>query len=98
MKIKESVCAYVKVTPYTCDFVLRNQGTPWEARLNTRIGWKQYLNQKVKLKAFNVETGELWQSEENILRALRRARKSVVDYALCNDFEYFGTVTISPDK
>ena len=32
------------------------------------------------------------------MRALRRARVKVVDYAMCNDFEYFGTITIDDEK
>lgn len=98
MKIKESVCAYVKVTPYTCDFVLRNQGRAWCAQLESRLGWRKYLNRKVALTKFDPVTGEIYQNPDNLRRALGRARKSVVDYALCNDFEYFGTITIDPKK
>lgn len=98
MKIKSEVCAYVKTTPYTCDFVLRNQQNPYEAKLQTKAGWTAHLNKKIKLKKFDPETGEIYQSPENLLRALRRARTKVVDYAMCNDFEYFGTITIADDK
>ena len=98
MKIKNDVCAYVKTTPYTCDFILKNQQNPYVDRLQTKSGWTAHLNKKVKLKRFDPETGELYQSPENLIRALRRARTKVVDYALCNDFEYFGTITISDDK
>lgn len=98
MKIKPDVCAYVKITPYTCDFILRNQSVPYAARLETAIGWKKFLNMKTALKKFDPVTGELYRDVENELRALRRARKSVVDYALCNDFEYFGTITIDDKR
>lgn len=98
MKIKSEVCAYVKTTPYTCDFTLRNQRNPYEARLTTAAGWKAHLNNKVKLKKFDPETGEVYQDPKNLMRALRRARVKVVDYAMCNDFEYFGTITIDDEK
>lgn len=98
MKIKSDVCAYVKVTPYTCDFTFRNQSKPFPGQLAALGGWKRFLNRKVALKKFDCETGEIYQTAENRFRALRRARKAVVDYALCNDFEYFGTITIDPAK
>ena len=98
MKIKSNVCAYVKVTPYTCDFTFRNQPDPWEMRLQSASGWRKFLNQKTKIRLFDRKTGELIRDVENIFRVLRRARKTVVDYALCNAFEYFGTITIDNEK
>lgn len=47
---------------------------------------------------FDEETGELIVNPKNQERALRRARVTLVDMALCNDFEFFGTITFSNEK
>lgn len=98
MKITSDTCAYVKVTPFTCDVVFRNQPAPFAARLRTAEGWKKYLNQKTALRKIDLETGELYQTEENRIRGLQKARRTIVDYALCNSFEFFGTITVDSKK
>lgn len=44
------------------------------------------------------EYGEVIKNEKSEYVAIRRARCSVIDYAMCNDFEYFGTITFGDDK
>lgn len=39
--------------------------------------------------------GEIINNEDNIRRSIRRARVSLVDLAMVNDFQYFGTITIN---
>lgn len=43
------------------------------------------------------EDGEWLRKEKALKDSLRRAKVAVVDYALNNDFEYFGTITINSD-
>ena len=49
---------------------------------------------KIKVNLFDTD-GVLIEKTENRERSLRRARVSVVDYALCNNFDYFGTITFN---
>lgn len=49
---------------------------------------------KMKVNLFDSD-GVLIEKEENVSRSLRRARVSVVDYALTNNFEFFGTITFN---
>ena len=51
---------------------------------------------KMKVNEFDAD-GVLIQNSENLERSLRRARVSVVDYALTNRFDYFGTITFNDD-
>lgn len=46
---------------------------------------------------FDEETGELIQNERSILNSIRRARVTIVDMAMCNDFEHFGTITLNSE-
>lgn len=59
---------------------------------------KQYQpnfdNIKAKVNLFDAD-GVLVENHENYERSLRRARVAVVDYALTNHFEYFGTITFN---
>lgn len=41
------------------------------------------------------ENGEWIRSEKALEVAIRRAKCAVVDYCMCNDFEYFGTITVN---
>lgn len=49
---------------------------------------------KMKVNEFDTD-GVLIQNPENLERSLRRARVAVVDYALTNRFDYFGTITFN---
>ena len=49
---------------------------------------------KIKVNLFDTD-GVKVENPENMERSLRRARVSVVDYALTNRFDYFGTITIN---
>lgn len=60
----------------------------------TNTYYKPKKPPKIKVNVFNMD-GELIQSPENEYRVLRRARVAVVDYALCNRFDYFGTITFN---
>lgn len=60
----------------------------------TNTYYKPKKSPKIKVNVFNMD-GELIQSPENEYRSLRRARVAVVDYALCNRFDYFGTITFN---
>ena len=58
---------------------------------------------KIKIRVnhvpiFDEETGEIIINKKNEERSLRRARMNVVDIAMLNEFEYFGTITISDEK
>ena len=48
----------------------------------------------MKVNLFDTD-GVLVTNPENMERSLRRARVSVVDYALANRFDYFGTITFN---
>lgn len=54
----------------------------------------QYIKMRVNL--FDAD-GVLINNQENIDRSLRRARVAVVDYAMTNHFDYFGTITFNSD-
>ena len=49
-------------------------------------------------RKFDEETGEWLRSEKAQYVACLRAKRAVVDYALCNKFDYFGTITISDKR
>ena len=60
----------------------------------TNTYYKAMKQPKIKVNVFNMD-GELIRAPENDYRSLRRARVAVVDYALCNCFDYFGTITFN---
>ena len=49
---------------------------------------------KIKVNLFDTD-GVKIENPEHMERSLRRARVSVVDYALTNRFDYFGTITFN---
>lgn len=53
------------------------------------------INRGLKLKKFSSD-GELIEDNENVERSLRRAKVQVVDKAMNNNFEFFGTITFNP--
>ena len=54
------------------------------------------IQRKMKWKHLCVdENGEILKDEKNVKRSIRRARVNIVDLAMANDFEYFGTITIN---
>ena len=59
------------------------------------LGWHIHINRKLKFFKFDSETGEKIVSEKSINDSLRRARLAVCSYGMCNEFEYFGTITIN---
>ena len=60
----------------------------------TNTYYRPKKQHKIKVNVFNMD-GELIRAPENEYRSLRRARVAVVDYALCNRFDYFGTITFN---
>lgn len=44
------------------------------------------------------EDGEKVKTEKSERDSIRRARRTVVDYALCNEFDFFGTITLDDKK
>ncbi len=90
MKITADMCAYINKTPLTVEVCFRRQSNPKKK--------KDLKNIDLSTMEIDMETGELLNRDENINRGIRKARKNVVSLALCNPFEYFGTITISSQK
>lgn len=61
------------------------------------LGWHIYFNRKMVLPKFDSKTGEKKVSEKSLNDSLRRARLAVCSYGMCNEFEYFGTITINSE-
>lgn len=58
---------------------------------------KKATIQKPKGSSSAVDEGyEIYETNEE--RSLRRTRKAIKDYALCNDFDIFATFTIADDR
>lgn len=44
------------------------------------------------------DDGVIESNDKSIADSVRRARRMIVDYAMCNDFDIFGTITLSDEK
>lgn len=54
------------------------------------------INRKMKFQKLRVDKdGVIIKNPKNVARSIRRARTTLVDLAMVNDFEYFGTITIN---
>ncbi|MBE5739788.1 MAG: hypothetical protein E7349_02905 [Clostridiales bacterium] len=55
------------------------------------------VNRSVKMIDADEDGNVVFNSESQRI-ALRRAKRNVVDLSLCNDFDYFGTITLGDEK
>ena len=73
-------------------FNLSKKSVKWHTMIKLRYG------RKMKEYFTDFKTGEIFKNPESERRSVRRARVAIVDLALCNSFDYFGTLTIDDKK
>ncbi|MDB5181064.1 MAG: hypothetical protein JWO54_827 [Candidatus Saccharibacteria bacterium] len=89
MKDDAKYLVHAKATYYP-DFI--RIWIPNQPYLRKREGFELKTKSSSKLN----DNSELYESNEE--RSLRRTRKAIKDYALCNDFDLFATFTLADDR